>query len=99
MSTEKLGLPLITGNMANDVPRDLNALAEAVDNKAASAADLAAHEAENATGAHNISNITGLQAALDGKQGSLPVENRRKITFGTAEPTGGVDGDIYHQYE
>lgn len=33
------------------------------------------------------------------KQVALPVENRRKITFGTAEPTGGVDGDIYLQYE
>ena len=25
-------------------------------------------------------------------------EIHRKITFGTAEPTGGVDGDIYFQY-
>lgn len=43
-----------------------------------------------------------IKAAYDlanGKQDGLPVENRRKITFGTAEPTGGVDGDIYFQYE
>ena len=33
------------------------------------------------------------------KQDALPIENRRKITFGTAEPTGGEDGDIYFQYE
>lgn len=35
----------------------------------------------------------------NGKQDALPIENRRKITFGTAEPTGGSDGDIYFQYE
>lgn len=34
MPTTKLGLPTITDNMTNDVPRDLNALAEAIDNKA-----------------------------------------------------------------
>lgn len=28
-----------------------------------------------------------------------PPENKRKITFGTAEPTGGANGDIYFQYE
>ena len=33
------------------------------------------------------------------KQNALPIENRRKITFGTEEPTGGTDGDIYFQYE
>lgn len=33
------------------------------------------------------------------KQSALPVENRRKITFGTANPSGGSDGDIYFQYE
>lgn len=35
----------------------------------------------------------------NGKQNALPVENRRKITFGTADPMGGADGDIYFQYE
>jgi uncharacterized protein YabE (DUF348 family) len=35
----------------------------------------------------------------NGKQDALPIENRRKITFGTADPTGGADGDIYFQYE
>lgn len=35
----------------------------------------------------------------NGKQDNLPIENRRKITFGTANPSGGVDGDIYFQYE
>lgn len=32
MPTPNLGLPLITGNMTANVPRDMNALAEAVDN-------------------------------------------------------------------
>lgn len=41
MSTTRLGLPTITGNMANNVPRDLNALAEAVDEKAGVASGLA----------------------------------------------------------
>ena len=35
MPTSRLGLPTITGNMTNDVVRDLNALAEAVDEKVA----------------------------------------------------------------
>lgn len=39
------------------------------------------------------------QQELDTKQDALPPENRRKITFGTADPTGGEDGDIYFQYE
>lgn len=60
---------------------------------------LTQHLAQNAQGAHTIANITGLQSVLDSKQSSLPVENRRKITFGTTEPTGGVNGDIYFQYE
>ncbi|GCD10602.1 hypothetical protein [Clostridium tagluense] len=29
----------------------------------------------------------------------LPIERKRKITSGTAIPTGGADGDIYMQYE
>ncbi|HHG3075768.1 TPA: pyocin knob domain-containing protein [Vibrio parahaemolyticus] len=29
---------------------------------------------------------------------NTPVENRRKITYGTAAPTGGANGDIYIQY-
>ncbi|WP_342510604.1 hypothetical protein MKY34_11350 [Sporosarcina sp. FSL K6-1522] len=42
---------------------------------------------------------TGERESWNGKQSALPAENRRKITFGTAEPTGGTDGDIYFQYE
>lgn len=38
----------------------------------------------------SIGDVAGLQAALDGKQ--------KTITFGTAPPTGGSDGDLYIQY-
>ena len=41
MPTTKLGLPLITENMTNDVPRDLNALAEKIDSKSGEANGLA----------------------------------------------------------
>lgn len=41
MATTKLQLPTITGNMTNNVPRDLNALAEAIDAKAGTAGGLA----------------------------------------------------------
>jgi hypothetical protein len=44
----------------------------------------------NATHSHVISEVTGLQTALDGKQ--------KTITSGTAAPSGGADGDIYLQY-
>ncbi len=33
------------------------------------------------------------------KQNALPLENRRRITYGISEPSGGSDGDIYFQYE
>lgn len=41
MATTKLGLPTVTSNMSADVPRDLNALAEAVDAKMGVAGGLA----------------------------------------------------------
>lgn len=48
----------------------------------------------------DVSHITSAERAYwNSKQDALPVENRRKITFGTADPVGGEDGDIYFQYE
>ena len=39
-------------------------------------------------------------AATDiGAEPTLEADRKRKITYGTAEPTGGSDGDIYIQYE
>lgn len=50
--------------------------------------------------ADNVQHITSTERTnWNGKQSALPVENRRKITFGTANPSGGVNGDIYFQYE
>lgn len=50
--------------------------------------------------ADNVRHITsGERTTWNNKQSALPIENRRKITFGTANPTGGADGDIYFQYE
>ena len=43
-----------------------------------------------ATHTHLISDVSGLQTALDGRQ--------KTITSGTAAPSGGVDGDFYFQY-
>ncbi|MBM7577659.1 hypothetical protein [Jeotgalibacillus terrae] len=60
---------------------------------------LTTHSAEGTTGAHVIGNITGLQSALNGKESTLNPDQKRKITFGTTEPTGGSDGDVYFQYE
>lgn len=56
--------------------------------------DLEEHKADN------IRHITSTERnTWNNKQNALPVENRRKITFGTANPSGGSDGDIYFQYE
>lgn len=44
----------------------------------------------NAAHSHAITDVSGLQTALEGKQ--------KTITSGTAAPSGGADGDIYLQY-
>lgn len=46
--------------------------------------------ARTAADAHPMSAITGLVTTLAGKQ--------TKITYGTADPTGGSDGDVYIKY-
>lgn len=56
--------------------------------------DLEEHKADN------VKHITSTERdTWNNKQNVLPIENRRKITFGTANPSGGSDGDIYFQYE
>ena len=43
---------------------------------------------------HDISDVTGLQGALDGKQSTLPY----KITVSTTEPSSPSTGDIWISY-
>jgi hypothetical protein len=50
--------------------------------------------------ADDTAHITAAERTTwNNKQDALPIEQKRKITFGTADPTGGSDGDIYFQYE
>ena len=54
--------------------------------------------------AGNLNNIEEGIATLESQMGEYTAhknnkEIHRKITFGTSPPTGGVDGDIYFQYE
>lgn len=46
MPTSRLGLPTITGNMSNDIVRDLNALAEAVDSSVPKKSDFDSHASD-----------------------------------------------------
>lgn len=46
-----------------------------------------------------MSNGQDVETVLNQKENTLPADQKRKITFGTAEPSGGNDGDIYFQYE
>lgn len=49
--------------------------------------------------ADNTRHITATERTTwNAKQDALSSENRRKITYGTADPSGGADGDIYLQY-
>lgn len=89
MPTENFNLPLIADNMANDVVRDMNALAEATDDALkglgdgkANSTDLTmldnkvtTHLDESNANAHQISNITNLQQTLDGKFTSVPISS------------------------
>lgn len=43
--------------------------------------------------------VMGLTSQLSDMATKTTAERTRKITFGTSEPTGGADGDIYLQYE
>lgn len=73
MSTPNLNLPKISGNMAADIVRDMNALADAVDQNAAKASLLASHIAEDAEDAHNAASIS--VADVDNKFTGTNVES------------------------
>lgn len=68
MATSKLGLPTLTGNMTHDVPRDINALANAIDDKAGASSGFAMLDGNgkvvNADGSATET-PTGTQAKID----------------------------------
>lgn len=43
-------------------------------------------------------NFIALRNACEGKEDKLDITQKRKITYGTASPSGGSEGDIYIQY-
>ncbi len=53
---------------------------------------------EIADDALSIAKTSGLQTALDAKEATLDDDQKRKITISTADPSGGVDGDIWLKY-
>lgn len=87
--TDTVDISLLNQNMDTiDVKLKSNA-----DNAEALEGKVSSHLADN------TKHITSVERTTwSAKQDSLEVENRRKITFGTANPTGGADGDIYLQY-
>jgi hypothetical protein len=73
-----------TGTFAADFGSGAGKVCEGNDARLSNARTPTAHS-------HAISDVTGLQTALDGKQNT--------ITSGTAAPTGGASGDIYYRYQ
>ena len=47
---------------------------------------------------HAATTITGLQAALNGKQATLASDQIRKVTISSSHPSGGSDGDVWLKY-
>lgn len=108
MATTKLGLPTISDNMSADVVRDMNALAQAVDSKVASSAELqsagTAIQGQISTLSQEVTShkadnaIHVTQAKQDiwnGKQDVLPVQQKRTIYIQTAAPTTPQENDIW----
>ncbi|EPR42733.1 hypothetical protein dsx2_2650 [Desulfovibrio sp. X2] len=79
-------------------PAEHTKLAGVAAGATANSADSYLLDRANHTGSQAISTVTGLQTALDGKEGTLNANQKRTITVGTAAPSGGSDGDIYLQY-
>lgn len=57
------------------------------------------HLAEDATDAHNISNITGLQAALNDKESTLNENQKRPIYISVTPPENPQEGDIWMEVD
>lgn len=45
-----------------------------------------------------IADITDLTDTLNGKEGTLNTDQKRKITISSSEPSGGSNGDIWLKY-
>lgn len=56
---------------------------------------LTSHIANDAVNAHNISNITGLQSALESKEPTLNTNQKRPIYIQSSPPENPQEGDIW----
>ncbi|MFK4304373.1 hypothetical protein ABH892_004513 [Paenibacillus sp. RC254] len=85
-NTDKLDLPLIESNMTADVPRDMNALAEAVDAKVGVAGGLAVLGADGKVPADQLNVKDPVDASLTQK-GIVQLTNATNSTSETLAPT------------
>ncbi|MGG1641889.1 pyocin knob domain-containing protein [Paenibacillus sp. NRS-1782] len=85
-NTDKLSLPLIEPNMTADVPRDVNALAEAVDAKVGVAGGLAVLGADGKVPADQLNVKDPADASLTQK-GIVQLTNATNSTSETLAPT------------
>ncbi len=83
MPTTKLGLPTITGNMTANIPRDVNALAEAIDAKAGSPGGLATLD-ENG----NVSGIDTSELATKEEFNAHLADYEQHVQSGSAHGIG-----------
>ncbi|MBU9705933.1 phage tail protein [Paenibacillus sp. AK121] len=85
-NTDKLNLPLIEPNMTADVPRDMNALAEAIDAKAGVAGGLAVLGADGKVPAGQL-NVKDPVDASTTVKGIVQLTNATNSTSETLAPT------------
>ncbi|WP_134903466.1 pyocin knob domain-containing protein [Paenibacillus polymyxa] len=93
-NTEKLSLPLIEPNMTADVPRDMNALAEAVDAKVGVADGLAVLGADGKVPADQL-NVKDPVDASTTVKGIVRLSADYKSTSSTTVPNSKALSDLY----
>ncbi|MGG4217601.1 phage tail protein [Paenibacillus jamilae] len=93
-TTEKLDLPLIESNMTADVPRDMNALAEAVDAKVGVAGGLAVLGADGKVPADQL-NVKDPVDASTTQKGVVQLTNSTNSTSETLAPTAKALKTVY----
>ncbi|MMZ45458.1 Phage tail fiber repeat protein [compost metagenome] len=93
-NTDKLSLPLIEPNMTADVPRDLNALAEAVDAKVGIAGGLAVLGADGKVPADQL-NVKDPVDASTTVKGVVQLTNATNSTSETLAPTAKALKTVY----